>query len=484
MKHVLLANLGLRNLYYKNAKGDYLTIVQYIKESNITDLILLNETFATEEYDFRQFTKSVWEELETGRLDRTLIDPRTLTLKDLTERNYEALYLFYTDQSGTKFQYQDTIHEASILKQLFQETLPDVEIQAVLVNGNPADEYNLYKQYTPLLKKILATHPESQIVFHDVGGTTQMKLVAKTLLEYYLRQQKRKLTIRYKDHWSEEARESDRTLHSRYLFLDVAREFIEHFQFKAAADVLERLADIDSDIQRLTYHIRLADDRLNFRFKPRPTDYAASSGGAMPVFEDWVKRLTPVSFLPDLSVHERVNLFEFVTICDFYFQQKNYTLGVATYYRLCEELCQAFVRDEGTYDLTTKDNRDYFAKQVYYQVQPLLTGSTVPQYGLPVLLAYASKNAQPHRLKAIFDTLLPTISHVNGSAKTGMNYLRNQCWLAHNNQAITEKAIKNEVPDFIDGKKLLSQLFRRMSLPTENALVSMQKALLEELSVL
>ena len=452
MKNILLANLGLRNLYYKNLKGDFLTIVQYIKETNLQDLILLNETFANEEYDFRQFTKDIWEQMQTGFFDKSLIEPRTLTTKDLTEREYERVYLFYTDQQGTIFQYQDTLYEGLILQQLFQEALLETPVELRLISGNPADEHNLYRQYTPVLKDILVDNPISQVIFHDVGGTTQMKLVTKTLLEYYLRQQKRKLTIRYKDHWSEDARESDRTLHSRYLLLDVAREFIEHFQFKPASDVLNRIADVDTAIERLQYHTLLADDRLNFRFRPSPTDYKKYSEVPVPAFEAWSKKMVPPAFLRDLSQPERVNLFEFASICEFYFQQKNYTLGVATYYRLCEELCQAFIRDEGKYSIASKEDRDNFARQAYAQVGYLISGSKGPQYGVPILLAYASQKAKSDNLKKIYNLILPTISHVNGT-NSGMNYLRNQCWLAHNNQAISEMDIKTEVTDFFHGKK-------------------------------
>ena len=481
MKNILLANLGNRNLYYRNTKGDYLTIVNYIKEVNLQQYILLNETFATEEYDFRQFTKDIWEQMEAGIFDDTLVDPRTLTASDLCEHPYEHVYLFYTDQQGTRFEYQDTLYEALILQRLFKKKLPNLPVELILIAGNPSDEKNLYVQYTPILKSLLTQHPDVQIVFHDVGGTTQMKLVTKTLLEYYLRQQQRKLTIRYKDHWSEDARESDRSLHSRYLLLDMAGEFIRHFQFKAATDVLARIADTDLAVQQLRYHTQLADDRINFRFRPTPTEYATSVQKSIPVFEIWSKKIVPTSFLPDLPNSERINLFEFATICAFYFQVGNYTLGVATYYRLCEELCQAFVRSENKYSLNSKDDRDAFSKSVFPQVSLKLAGSGSPPYGVPILLAYASLMAKPDRLKAVYNCMIPTISHVNGSTKLGLNYLRNRCWLAHNNQAIDEKAIQAEVPGFIVGKNILGQLFNRMGLPDENAFISMKKSLLTEL---
>jgi len=482
MKNILLANLGNRNVYYQTGEGDFITIADYVKAANLKSYILLNETFLTEQYDFRSFTRDIWEQIEAGVFDLSLIDARVLTVDDLTEREYKCVYLFYTDQQGTTVQYQDTIFEGLILQHLFKKALPDLAVELILISGNPANEQNLYQQYSLLLKTLLATHPDCQFIFHDVGGTPQMKVVAKTLLEYHLRQQSRTFTVRYKDYLSENARESDRTLHSRYLLLDVAREFIQQFQFKAAADLLNRIADTDPAIERLRYHTQLADVRLNFRHRPTPADYAAKVLKPIPIFEAWTKKQIPNSFITDLPQTERHNLFEFAAICSFYFQQLNYTLGVATYYRLCEELCLAFVRAENIYSLESKKKRDAFAISVYPQVSAMLTGSAGPQYGVPLLLAYVRKKAHTKQLRSIYELMLPTISHVNGTTDKGMNYLRNECWLAHNNYAISNKEIHIEVPGFLQEKKGLEQLLKCMGLPTENIFVSIQKALLSELS--
>jgi hypothetical protein len=186
--------------------------------------------------------------------------------------------------------------------------------------------------------------------------------------------------------------------------------------------------------------------------------------------------LNTVSFLKELQ--NRRTVFEIASICQFYFIREQYTLAVATFYRLSEEICQCFVEEKTGLNLTQSTDRELFENRFAIGLENYVPKNSKAKYGLPLLLAFCHKKSKDTLAQLIFDSLLKTCSIVNGK-KTGMNTLRNQCWLAHENQAIKKQDIEKEVPDFFNSKGTLNAIFTLLRLPKENVFITSQRELLQ-----
>lgn len=478
MKKILLANIGNRNITIKDKTGDYLEVVPFINKNHLNKYVILNERGLKEEFHFRNFTKDLLEEWKLDLKTNHDFRLQILTESELQMSNYEEVVLFYTDQSPSRFDYQDTLFETELIINLLSQMFPLVKFTAELVKGNPTDFNNLYQQYAQIIKSLLSNKSDFAYSLLDAGGTTQMKMAAKAVFEYYAKQNHKTLEIRYVDHWSENSYEVDRTLQSKYLLLDLASDYLRSFDLDACVQTMERLVPTHEELGILYEQIKVLNTRLKFEPRPLVIDFQQKINNPTSSIEKYIKsQLEPntIPFLTNLA--NRKNVFEIASICQFYFIGEQYTLGVATFYRLSEEICQCFVEEKTNLDLSKAYNRETFINRFAVGLGNYLPNNSDIKYGLPALLAFCHKSSKDTYAHKIFDTLLKTCSIVNRK-KTGMNTLRNHCWLAHENQAIKKQDIEDEVSGFLKANGVFATLMKNLGMPNENVFFTSQKELL------
>jgi hypothetical protein len=458
---VLISNIGNNNLKHGESKD----FTEYLSK-NYND-----------KNDFKEVTNLWWQaiqEEEPGILKE--IESKILRIDILhyyldkpDVYKIEHLYIFATNQDDPKYDGQDTIYAGNIVKYLVNKFYPEVEVHLIIYEGNPTSDDRLMNFIAPKVKNIKKTHSlEECFYYNDAGGTPQMKLVLKELLLYYL--EPKRLKISYVDPLDQQ-REVQRDFYKKYTYLSTAKSFVHLFNYSGALNVLDQIPDGIKVNPFLKDYLLLSQYRINFDFDKAKEAYEKSTSEIRKnklwqhgYFQKNLRDAWVPFQIFKTKADFRFNIFEAASICQLYFMQKNYTLAIATYYRLCEEMGQCFAEAKGNrfYGI---DQRDEFVKKHQIQLQKEYPKARLDRYGLPFLLAYGISNANESNLKELFGELIKTCSYVNGT-KTGLNDLRNQCFLAHSNQAITKEKIEETVPGFFSN--ILPQIWKLLGMPEQN----------------
>lgn len=400
-----------------------------------------------------------------------------MTEKVIEENQFGSVVLFYTDQADSKYNYQDTLFASEIIERILKAKLPALEVIRHRIEGNPTNYDNLYSKMALFVKDAIQNASEAELFLLDAGGTTQMKLVLKDLLNYYTKQNNKKLEIIYIDHQTEKSYKSEREIQNKYMLLELASDYVRIHELEAALVILSKYKEVDPLHNALYVQTQIISERLRFEARRNLLDLNVTP--KLPSVEKYLKReldANCISFLKDLS--SRLGVFEIATLCQFYFQKNQYTLLVATFYRLSEELAQSYIKQEIKLDLNEMKDREKFVSLAQKEVKGYIKGQKIT-YGLVSLLAYCHKvSKQNQQSHDVFDLLLGTCSILNGK-KSGLNTLRNRCWLAHENHAITKKDIEKEVKNFFEKTGTFFQLMNKLRMPRQNEIETNINQLLE-----
>ncbi len=168
MKKIILANLGNRNITYK--------------EKSFPDQ---KQTFP--EMSFRSFTEWLLNNFET---EKPFIGMAILPdlFEDIDITNCQKLILFFSDIQGGDRNDQDTIHEAKIIRRLTNELYPHLEVDLKGVYCSVTDNDGLMQTYRRHLLEITKEHPDAFYIVCDAGGTAQQKAALKILIEFLFHQ--------------------------------------------------------------------------------------------------------------------------------------------------------------------------------------------------------------------------------------------------------------------------------------------------------
>jgi hypothetical protein len=411
MKSILITNLGNRHI---KKDGDYLN----------------RDNFRNETRDLLQVLRSNFEET-SERIDINMI--LHVLQEDGILNTVETTYLIYTDQgTDSKFSKSDTVYEAEII-QLILEKEHEEASQLIHFKGNPANAEEAFKGLATLLRPICRQHADKRIIFIDAGGTSQLKTASRELLRYYVPEER--LNIRHVAESGEVTDASSDTL-KRYHLLGVARKFVDLFQYAEALQVLKQVPERSVDRWPLTRLVEALAWRKNFEFHraKQRVDALAQNDHGVPELDALIRRFAAVYNQPSSCAFQSLNedenqaIYELASICQLYFNKPDYTLGVVTYYRLCEEICSAFLQCE-TYDTNVPEMLDRCCKD-------------------------ASNDKQ----------ILPLFKHIQPTR--GLNHLRNTCFLAHENHPVTLEKILKEDRFFMS--QTLPELWRLLGLPETN----------------
>lgn len=475
MKKLLLANIGSRNLQVINSNGDLLTIEEYIKDNRIEEYIDIHENSLREKYLFRNFTKDLLYNVEKKVL-KIKLKLGILTEIIIDKVEYDEIILFYSDQEDGRYNHQDTLYAAQIISRELIQYSPNLKVDLRLIAGNPTDENNLFSNYAKHAKALIDLHPDDSLfAYLDAGATSQMKYATKIVFEYYLRQHSKPFKIQYISYLDDYSNNVERQFSQAYYTLDVASQFVKSFNFQSAAALFNKVSTENNESIRSLYeHLVIAAHRLAFNSRLVAELPEVDT-------QDWAisykNGKTTDGFLPYTElVSSKAELFEISSICQHYFNQKNYTLAIATYYRLCEEICQTYVKSQLGNTLSVDADRKSFERLAELEVKDVFSGQI--RYGLPLLLSWCFADSTKRSLPIanLFKCLIPTISHSNRIKGKGLNELRNRCWLAHNNRSINSDDIEKEVPSFFS--KDWPDFVKYLKLPKRNIFEEIQTNLL------
>jgi hypothetical protein len=463
---ILLANVGNRNVSYELAGQE----------------IALPDLFQREgsRFDFRARTRQLVEDWAAKPLD--INSPFSIQIfADHLSTDVAAVHLFVTDQQTADFpdgHSQDTLYAGELCRRVLAEQC-SLPTELHYYRGDPTDEDAIYTYLAPALRTLLARYPngEYEVKFVDAGGTPGMKTVAKGLLRYY----RPDVQVVYSPQ-AGRARPVAHAQHDRYVLLHVARQFVEKHQYRAAHDVLMNIAATCRPSRQLLTMLRTAALRKLFN-----REDACKAAGQQPLPEVFAQYLHQPALVPDSAVdfpedfkdYQRQAIFELASLCQLYLNQGQYELGIPAYYRLYEELGQSFFKAKGL------EPRGEEQKRKFVQDTQAQFNSRFPQVTLFVpayRLAYIILNGST-RLQQLATEFEPTISRLNGTPslgqrEKGLNVLRNNCFLAHDNKPITRQMIEDTVPDFLLGGGRAARIFHLLGLPARNVYDQMKEEIL------
>jgi hypothetical protein len=441
MNKILISNIGNRNIRYK---GEEIPVKQ-----------------------FKDLTGLYWNNFDDHEQFITI-----QIIQNHINEDVEKIYLFVTDQEDPDFNYQDTIFEGYILQKMLSE-IYGIKIELMVFNGNPADENEMVEEFGRHIRHIIKDHPDSLIVYNDAGGTTQMKQVVKDMLTYYLPKAKYEIVYTNKN---DNKKIIERVYNQKYTLLTIAKQLCNEYAYDSAARVIGYIPSKAGLPTHIRLYCQFARFRMNFQYADAISLLSNPKFQSSNLLINYLEKQVPEGAIDfgDLTIRSRFDVFEIASICQLYFQLKNYTLGVATFYRLCEEICTSFITDSGEYNLSKKTGREKFVADNKFEAIrsfPALDSNT--SFGLPILMAYTYIHSHG-KLKSLVKLLIPTCSHINGSNR-GLNTLRNQSFLAHDNKPITGAIINTEVKNFLN--TIRPQIDQALGLPGINIYDQMNKEL-------
>lgn len=468
---ILIANIGNRNVNVLEGNNQWLDIDEYIKKKELTDYLTYNNVLKRNVSNIKEFSKDLFEKkIEVAyRLN-------ILTGDVIESEVPAAVLLFSTLQSNSTHDYQDTYYCGELAKGLLEEKYC-IPIHNFLVDANPSSEDELFPIYAKYFREVKNTYPpDLNFSFIDAGGTSQMKTVIKTLLDFYFNS---KVQIRYQSIGKKVSEVPKRDFHQQYSYLKLAENFIDEFNYNAALKIVSQIPkDKDSQIDNLIKHLDISHKRMNFDYQNARSLYI-NDENIESLYKDYLSKIplsSPV-ILSEFYKRSCHDILEIASIVDLYFELKDFTLGVATYYRLVEEIGQSFIEYKTglKFENIDKKGRASIAKQLKLEL-----GANYPyvndDWNVPLLIAAMSTNKNfPHTQK-LADLIKPSISGVNNTFN-GINILRNQCYLAHKNQAITKGVISKTCKGFFSPDGLWNQLKSELGLPQKNIYNEMNEIL-------
>ena len=452
MKKILISNIGNRNIAWN---GEIIPVK-----------------------NFRNETEKIW-----NNLDREKSKISIHIISNHISTDTEKIVLISTCQKNEEYNYQDTFFEGKILKQLLEKKY-QIPVLIETFNGNPTDENEVFAFYADFFKKLLAENSQQKLVFNDAGGTPQMKLVVKEMLEYYLSSDK--YDIVYSDQ-NDVKRQVERIYKNKYVLLKTARKFVNEFNYNAAIRVLQEIPENAGVTANLKKLIAIASKRINFEIEEVRKEIRTDLGfqkSFLKVFSHLNQKLPPGNAIPfkQIKPEFKLEIFELASICQLYFNMSNYTLAVATYYRLTEEVFHRFVHSFGQYKLSSLKERERFMtenidglKEAYKHFNN--TNELRESYGLPVLAMYCLKYGDED-MKVLANLFMKTISLFRPNPREGIDLLRNQCFLAHKNRAVTVDLINKTEPQFLNN--ILPEIFNTLQMPNENIYFTMNRLINRE----
>lgn len=446
---VLVASLGNRNLTYR---GNY--IETFVRQYHAKEY-MLSLPGNRQVVNFREFTQWLWQNYhaEKPHLKLEIIDKAI----EHHRETLQHLILFTTDQTDPKNKHQDTFYEGYLVKQLVQEQ-HGLPTQLIPFSGNPTDEDQLIESISPQLQLLTKDHSEKGFVYHDAGGTPQMKAVIKELLDYYLPSER--FQVSYSNQHAE-LTDKKRSFQKKYQSLTLARAFVLQYQYGAAHTTLKHAHQFRKVSKELREYVRLANFRINLRVdQTKIIKHRFSSI----IAQQYREGKTPENAIPfrDYKPQDRFEIFEIASICQLYFQQKNYPFAIATLYRLLEQICLIIVRKK--YNIDTPWLREKFVKQELGVVKAKFPGLNREIYGLPIMLGYTYLRSSP-QLQQLLDVIIPNVSHIN-QEETGINMLRNKAFLAHGTEIVDRAMIQQQCPNLLESD--LPQFFQLLGMPERN----------------
>ena len=257
---ILITNIGMRNLIFSNDQEKWTDIDEYINSENLSQYQLYNNTLNKQVSNLNAFSKDLLEQTIKVAYQLNILTPSLIE-----QESPDAIMLFSTLQSSGNHQYQDTYYCGELIKQEI-EKVTDVPVYNFKIDTNPSSEDALFPIYAQYFRELKNHFSENiQFVFLDAGGTTQMKAVIKTLLEYYF---KAKARIIYQSISKKHAEVPDRDYHKHYSFLSLAENFIKEFNYDAAYKVVSNLKiEQDDHLTQLKKHIDICRKRITFDYR-------------------------------------------------------------------------------------------------------------------------------------------------------------------------------------------------------------------------
>lgn len=172
MDTFLLANIGNRNIRYKNK------VYQNLPEEN---------RLAS---SFRDWTKGILNNLDNEYLNLEL--NILSSLPGLRKNEFKEIYLFYSDHPEDQKRDQDTIYEAAIIKEILVRSYGYAEEQVKLmkVGAVIVDNEGLLIYYRKVIRNLKRKLHEGKLLICDAGGTAQQKSSLKIICEFLLNSDK------------------------------------------------------------------------------------------------------------------------------------------------------------------------------------------------------------------------------------------------------------------------------------------------------
>jgi len=463
MKKILISCIGNRNITYQ---GNY--IDEHVRQHKLEDYLITLPN-GRKVADFKAFTQWLlthYEEEKANIALQIINHPIEQYQQEISE-----IVLVITQQEG-HFQYQDTLYEGALMQKLIQAQY-GLPVTLIEYSGNPIDEDQIVDQISPSLKALIATHQETAFIYNDAGGTPQLKAMLKELLAYYL--PAHYFQVVYANQ-HDEVSDKKRLYAKRYALLKVARAFVQRYDYQGALGIIQQISEALLPQPDLIIYLQVAAARLNFEHRSvQQTLLDPASPKVIRknrLLQTYAQRKLPegVEMFPkDYSNYSQHNIFEIASICQLYFSLERYTLGVATYYRLCEEVCDNLIEDQYGYRLEKRAERDRFAEEHHSFLKKKY--KNINRFTLFSRMAFVSEHGSKH-LKKLGKLMMKTNSNFkNSSSQEGIDSLRNHCFLAHKNQPVTQAMIEENCPGFLT--EVLPGIFHLLQLPEKNIYAQM-----------
>lgn len=212
MKIVLLSNIGIRNLRYK--------------DKLYTDLEENTKSF-------RQWSKELLENYEEFK-DDLQVNILDILLEDHKDE-IEEIFLFTSNQGGDIRNDQDTVNEGRIIGKLIEKMYKGTRVYLKEIAGPVTDINFLLKEYRGKLKEIFKSHaPKQHYIVNDAGGTPQQKMALKILCEYLLEEDQYNVFYVALEEHGPVLREAEPVEYRRIIDSEQAITLSRNLQYKAA----------------------------------------------------------------------------------------------------------------------------------------------------------------------------------------------------------------------------------------------------------
>lgn len=451
---VLIANIGNRNLLYQG-----------------------------EEIDKKRFRELTLDLLTRYEEVRDQLEPAIINWPISDYPGLHRLYLITTDQPASThphYRATDTVHEGRLLQRLLADEWPSWPVELIEYQGNPTVEAEIYPALRPRLQAIVEAHADDQILFLDAGGTPQLKTAARAYLHYLLPEPGRFQPVYITP--QDERKEVDQTYHQRYQLLNVARQFVQRYEYDSALTVLKGLPASARVGAALLAQLRVAAARLRFDNFPK-----VDTTQLPEAFQSFYAAQAPVGSIEfdEFDDDQRFEIFEIASVAQLLLLQKRQLApAVLSFIRLLEEIGQALAATND-YSVAERKGQRTFIEKTQQQVLGIFPNlrpkdGNIP-FGVPYLMAYAISE-RGNKLREAIEVIKPAVSHINGDENAGINLLRNQTYFTHRNRGVTSEDIQKHdrtPPGFLGSTGRAAAFFAKLGLPATNIYDQMNREILD-----